>query len=166
MKPAKIRGWLHILYAILAFILTVSGLLITFPDIRSKLIGGYGRYLSDIHVWVGWMIILLPIPVFLLTPKPMIDYSKRKLSLKSPFRWAKVNLSFTMISAIIFSVTGILIWVDNGSMGIDVQIPFIVVDIAIKIHNYLTWILIAAVLLHLFFARRVIWAKTKRIFKR
>ena len=49
MSLVRIRWALHLVYALAVLVKVASGLLLTEPDLRAKLVGGYGREIMDIE---------------------------------------------------------------------------------------------------------------------
>ena len=63
--------WLVLVLA-LPLLLLASGLLLTEPDLRAKLVGGYGREIMEIHLWSGWVFLGAPLLALALAPHPLL----------------------------------------------------------------------------------------------
>ena len=51
-SPILVRHALHHVYAATAIVLMITGVFLTLPDLRARLIGGYGREILDLHLWI------------------------------------------------------------------------------------------------------------------
>ena len=54
MTPGAVRRALHAAHALTSVLLIATGLLLGYPDLRSALVGGYGRQILDGHLWIAW----------------------------------------------------------------------------------------------------------------
>lgn len=157
MKITNIRSWLHNGNVILSFTLLITGLLMMFPDFRSQLIGGFGRELGLVHLWVGWGFLAFPL-LFLPVAKTLWSETQKRLSTKTPMRWRKVNLGFALAFAIGINLTGVILWWND-------QVPLFVLDASLLLHQILTFAFIVSLSVHLYMARRGIAARLRVWFK-
>jgi cytochrome b subunit of formate dehydrogenase len=54
------RRILHIAHVILSLVLIATGLVIEFPELRARLVGGYGMQILQVHLWLGWAFMAAP----------------------------------------------------------------------------------------------------------
>lgn len=157
MKLVTIRSWLHSGNAAIAFALLITGLLMMFPDFRSKMIGGFGRELGLVHRWVGWAFFAFPL-LFLPAAKILWNDMKKRLSTKTPVRWRKINLGFAIVFAVGINLSGVVLWFND-------QVPLFILDASLFLHQVLTFAFIISLSVHLYVARRGIFARFRAWFK-
>jgi cytochrome b subunit of formate dehydrogenase len=157
MSPVRIRRALHLIYALAVLVKVVSGLLLTEPDLRAKLVGGYGREIMDIHLWSGWVFLGAPLLALALAARPLLGDLKRRLGPPGGITWRKIHTCVTLSLGIILSLTGVLLWLDLG-------LPLAFADLMLEVHDLLIWVVIAALSAHLVAARRKILRRTRQIF--
>ncbi len=156
MTPARIRFALHLLYALAVLVKLASGLLLTEPDLRAKLLGGYGREIMSIHLWSGWVFLGAPLLALALAARPLLQDLRRRLGRPGGITWSKTHMVVTLSAGIILSLTGLLLWLDTG-------LPLAVIDLMLELHDVLIWLVIAALSAHLVAARRKILLRTRRL---
>ncbi len=156
MKPKSVRSWLHNTNVTLAIILTLTGAFIMFPDLRAAVIGGYGRELGVVHLWVGWAFILFPLG-FLLKSKMLWQDTMRRLTPKTPVKWRKINLGFTLAFVALINITGLVLWLDEW-------VSLFVLDAALWVHQALTYIFMGTFAVHLWASRRGIMTRLRQWF--
>ncbi len=159
MKPAKIRRLVHDFYAALAVLLLITGAFLTFPELRAALLGRYGFYMPDIHNWAGALFIALPIVGAFFRGKENWDNLRRRIFRNSRIQWRQIHLSGTWMAGIIFSISGVIIWWEEG-------IPLFLIDAMFLVHLWLAWLFFFATLYHLFVARKAIYVRTINFFKK
>jgi cytochrome b subunit of formate dehydrogenase len=156
MTPARIRCALHLTYALAVLVKVASGLLLTEPDLRAKLVGGYGREIMDIHLWSGWIFLGAPLLALALGTRPLLRDLRRRLRRPDGITWRKIHIVVTLSVGIILSLTGVLLW-------LDLELPLAFADLMVEVHDLLIWVVIAALSAHLVAARRKILLRTRRI---
>ncbi|MBW1685208.1 MAG: cytochrome b/b6 domain-containing protein [Deltaproteobacteria bacterium] len=156
MTPARIRFGLHLVYAFAVLVKVASGLLLTEPDLRAKLVGGYGREIMDIHLWSGWVFLGAPLLALALAARPLLRDLRRRLERPDGITWRKIHIVVTLSAGIILSLTGVLLWPD-------LELPHAFADLMLEVHDLLIWAVIAALSAHLIAARRKILLRTRRI---
>ncbi|MDB4433435.1 cytochrome b/b6 domain-containing protein [bacterium] len=158
MNPAAIRRWLHHLFAVLSVVLLASGLLLTLPDLRAKLVGGYGRQILDIHIWLGWAYLALPALALAAAARALLRDLSRRLRKPVATTWSRIYILFSLASGVLFAVTGVLLWLDPG-------LSRAAVDALVELHEVFSWALLAVIPAHLLAARRGIAAGTLKILR-
>jgi cytochrome b subunit of formate dehydrogenase len=156
MNFVAIRRALHIVHALTALALIATGLLIGFPDLRARLLGGYGRELADIHVWTGIAFIAAPALALALVGASLYRDLVRRLGPPDPFDWKKFHILLTLAGGVLLTASGILLWLDTG-------LPLAVSDAALEVHEVLTYVLAAALPVHLFWGRRKIAERVRTL---
>jgi hypothetical protein len=156
MSPARIRFALHLSFALAVLVKLASGLLLTEPDLRAKLVGGYGREIMDIHLWSGWVFLGAPLLALALAARPLLRDLRRRLERPGGITWRKTHIVVTLSAGIILSLTGVLLWLDLG-------LPLTFADLILELHDVLIWLVIAVLSAHLVAARRKILLRTRRL---
>ena len=156
MSPVRIRFALHLIYALAVLVKLASGLLLTEPDLRAKLVGGYGREIMDIHLWSGWVFLGAPLLALALATRPLLRDLRQRLARPDGITWRKTHIVVTLSVGIILSLSGVLLWLDLG-------LPLAFTDLMLDLHDVLIWLVIAALSAHLVAARRKILLRTRRI---
>lgn len=159
MKPAKIRRWIHDVYAGVAVALLITGGFLTFPDARAQLLKAYGYYIPDLHIWAGWLFIAIPIAGACYRGRENWDNLRRRMFHDRKIQWRQIHLSGTWVAGLTFAISGVVIWWEKG-------IPLFIVDAMFAIHLWLAWVFFFATLYHLIAARRAIIVRTKNFFKK
>jgi cytochrome b subunit of formate dehydrogenase len=156
MSFVAIRRTLHVVHTLTALALIATGLLIGFPDLRARLLGGYGRELADIHVWTGSAFIAAPALALALVGASLYRDLRRRLGPPDPFRWKKFHILLTLVGGALLTASGILLWLDTG-------LPLAVSDAALAVHEWLTYVLAAALPVHLYSGRRKIAERVRAL---
>ena len=156
MNLVRIRWALHLVYALSVLVKVASGLLLTEPDLRAKLVGGYGREILDIHLWSGWVFLGAPLLAIALAARPLLRDLQWRLGRPDGITWRKIHIVVTLSVGIILSLTGVLLWLDLG-------LPLAFTDPMLEVHDVLIWVVIAALSAHLVAARRKILVRTRQL---
>lgn len=159
MSPARVRWLLHLSYALAVLVKVASGLLLTEPDLRARLVGGYGRQIMEIHLWSSWVFLGAPLIALALAARPLLRDLSRRLGRPGGITWRKIHLSVTTSVGIVLSLTGVLLWLDPN-------LPRALSDLMLDVHDMLIWVVIAALSAHLVAARRTILLRTRQVFGR
>jgi hypothetical protein len=158
MSPVRIRWTLHLVYALAVLVKVASGLLLTEPDLRAKLVGGYGREIMDIHLWSGWVFLGAPLLALVLAPRALLRDLRLRLALPHGLTWRKIHIVVTLSVGIVLSLTGVLLW-------LDLELPRALTDLMLDLHDVLIWLVIAALSAHLVATRRRILLRTRQILR-
>jgi hypothetical protein len=121
MSLVAIRRALHHLYTLVTLLLIVTGLLLSEPDLRARLVGGYGREILDLHIWVGVGFVAIPVLALLAAARPLGRDLRRRLGPPDGVTWRKVHTVFTLAAGAALGLTGVLLWLEPG-------MPLAVVD--------------------------------------
>jgi hypothetical protein len=156
MSPVGIRQALHHLYTAALLLLFATGLLLAQPDLRAFVVGGYGRQILDVHIWLGWVFVGLPVLVLLLAGRPLLRDLLRRLGPPDGVTWRKIHIVITLTAGIALGATGLVLWLDSG-------FPLAFSDVAVELHEIFSYLVIAILGLHLVAARRKIVVRTREI---
>jgi hypothetical protein len=156
MSPVGIRQALHHLYTLALLLLFMTGLLLGLPDLRARVVGGYGREILDIHLWVGWFFLGLPVLVLLLAARPLLRDLLRRLGPPDGVTWRKVHTVLTLVAGLTLGATGLVLWLDWA-------FSLVMTDVAVEVHEILSYLVIGILVLHLVAARRKIVARGREI---
>ena len=150
-------GWrrlVHATHAGATLVLLATGLLLQEPDWRARLVGGYGRELADIHEWVGVLFAAIPLMALLRAGRPLLRDARRRLGPPDPVGWEKTHIVVSLAGGLLLAATGVVLWFDRA-------FPLVLSDVALEVHAVLTWVFVAALLIHLVVARRKIASKIR-----
>jgi hypothetical protein len=158
MSPIGIRRAVHHVYTVVAIVLLATGALLAWPDLRAQIIGGYGRETLDVHLWVGWIMLATPVLV-LLALRPIWRDLVCRLGPPDGITWRKINIVLTLVAAAALGGSGVLLWLDQG-------LSIAAIDAALFVHDAFSWIILAALLVHVIAAWRKTVVRTREIFGR
>ncbi len=151
------RRALHAANALTTVALLGTGLLISYPEARGWLVGGYGHQILELHLGFGWAYLasLLLIPA--LAPAALLDDLRRRLGPPDPLlTWKKIHLVTTLFAAGLAASSGLLLWLEPGA-------PAAAQDAALGVHVVVSWVLLVSIPVHLALARGKIVARTREI---
>jgi cytochrome b subunit of formate dehydrogenase len=157
MNPRGARRLLHALHAWTTLALLATGFLIQWPDLRALVVGGYGRELATLHVWVGWVFTFAPPLALALSPRPLLADVARRFDPLEASRWRKAHVVITLVAGGLLGVTGVILWWpdDFGAL------PLATLDRSLDLHIAASWIFAVSLPLHLWVARREIWERVR-----
>jgi cytochrome b subunit of formate dehydrogenase len=153
MNSGTLRRALHVLHAITALALVASGALVAFPDLRASLVGGYGRQIVSVHVWVGIVFAAAPLAVMALSARALLADLARRLGPPDPIGWRKLHIVLSLFLSIVVTVTGFALW-------LDLDVGLRVLDLLVELHAWSSWVLAGTIPIHLLAARRKIASRT------
>jgi cytochrome b subunit of formate dehydrogenase len=130
-------------------VLLATGFLIQWPDLRAQVVGGYGRELAEVHVWMGWAFAAAPALALALASRPLLDDLGRRLGSQEPLSWRKAHVVITLVAGALLTLTGIALWVLGA-------LPVALLDASLEVHIWATWVLAISLPVHLVVARRKI----------
>ena len=159
MSLVAIRRAFHHLYTLAALLLIATGLLLAEPDLRARLVGGYGREILDLHIWVGVGFVAVPALALLLAARPLWRDLRRRLGPPDGVTWRKVHTVFTLAAGAALGLTGLLLWLVP-------EMPLAAVDTLLTVHEWTMWPVIAALVAHVVVAWRKTVARTREILGR
>jgi cytochrome b subunit of formate dehydrogenase len=160
MTPGAIRRALHGTHTLTCLLLIVTGLLVWDADLRARLVGGYGREILDLHVWIGWGFLAAPLLAALAAARPLLrDLARRLGPPDPPLVWRKVHIVGTLAMTFLLSVSGLLLWAD-------LNLSLALLDASTEVHLATTWVLTASIPVHLVLARRKIVARVREMLGR
>ena len=155
MSPIGIRRAVHHVYTVVGIVLLATGALLAWPDLRAQVIGGYGRETLDVHLWAGWIMLATPV-LALLALRPIWCDLVRRLGPPDGITWRKINIVLTLVAAVALAGSGVLLWLDRG-------LSVAVIDAALFVHDALSWLILAALVVHVVAAWRKIVVRTREI---
>ncbi len=157
MTPFTVRLLLHWTHALMSIALIVTGLLISYPDLRGSLIGGYGREILEWHLWAGWISMGAPALAMALSARPILRELRRRLGPPDPpYAWRKIHIVATLVLTFLVGASGVVLW-------LDFDIPLAVVDATLEVHIIVTWILIFGIPLHVVLSWRKTVSRTREM---
>jgi cytochrome b subunit of formate dehydrogenase len=141
VSPIAIRRAIHRIYALAALVLLATGALLTWPDLRAQVIGGYGREVLDVHLWAGWVTLGTPL-LLSLAALPIWRDLRRRLGTPDGITWRKINIVLSLVAGVPLAVSGVMLWLDLG-------LSLAVIDAALFVHQALSWLILGALVVHI-----------------
>jgi cytochrome b subunit of formate dehydrogenase len=154
MTPLGVRRLLHAAHAIAALVLVATGFLIEWPDLRARVVGGYGRQLASVHNWVGWAFAVAPGLALAVAARPLLADLGRRLGPPDPLTWRNVHIVITLVTSVLLIATGIVLWWPD-------DLPLALLDASLEVHTWTTWVFAASIPVHLIAARHQIVERTR-----
>jgi len=151
--PVGAYRWLHLGFVATFTILLASGLLIQLPDWRARLVGGYAWWVASVHEWTGVAMLVLPLLAIARGPREALATLTRRLRRRNQLRMHAAHLLFTVASAVVFTVTGFVLWFQQ-------HVPAVVADVSVELHVAFTYALLVAIPLHVVVSGRTAWRNT------
>ncbi|MBW2228900.1 MAG: cytochrome b/b6 domain-containing protein [Deltaproteobacteria bacterium] len=150
MTSGPVRRGLHGAHAATALALVLTGFLILYPDFRTRTVGGFGREIGAVHVYVGIVFGVAPLLAWLLAPRDLIrDAWQRATAVHAGAVWRRTHLFVSVSAGALLVLTGLIMW-----LGVDLSIA--IWDAADLVHVYSHWVVTLGLPLHLVAARRKI----------
>jgi cytochrome b subunit of formate dehydrogenase len=146
MTPFTTRRLLHAAHVVATLVLLATGFLIQWPDLRAQVVGGYGRELAEVHVWMGWAFAAAPAAALALAAQPLLADLGRRIGSEEPFSWRKAHVVITVVAGVLLTLTGIALWVPG-------TLPVALLDASLEVHIWATWVLTISLPVHLVVAR-------------
>jgi cytochrome b subunit of formate dehydrogenase len=150
---------LHAIHVVTSLVLLATGFLLEFPDLRARVVGGYGREIARVHNWVGLAFVVAPALVLAIAARPLLGDLRLRLTPPEGLTWPKLHILATLVFSLLLVVSGFFLWVDW-------DLPLMVLDAMLETHIVVTWLLVASILVHLFAARRESAARVRALFGR
>ena len=154
MSGARARRLLHGVHVVTTVGLVATGVLIAWPDLRARLVGGYGRELGEIHVWLGWAFLAAPGLALAAAARPLLADLRGRFAAQDPWRWRRAHVALTLGGGGVLGVTGVAAWAIE-------HLPVSLVDASLVLHSWVTWLVVAALPVHLVMARRKIAGRVR-----
>ena len=156
MSGVWTRRVLHAVNAIVSLALLGTGFLIEFPELRARLVGGYGFQIAQWHLWLGWLFMAVPAIALLLSGRHLARHFFTFLGPPDGVTARKVVALANLTGGILLAVSGILLWLDEN-------LPLALSDASLTVHIAFTWMLAALIPVHIFLARRRIGLRLLQI---
>lgn len=154
MTLVPVRRALHGSHALLTVALLVTGLLMGFPGLRARLVGGYGTEIWELHLALGLAFVALPLLALAAAGRGLARDAGRRLGPPRGITWRKVHLVASVAATLVLGLSGI-------PLGWDEPFPLVVLDGALLAHQAASWFLLGLVAIHLVAARRRLAAKLR-----
>jgi cytochrome b561 len=142
-----VRHALHHVYATSAIVLMGTGVFLTLPDLRGRLLGGYGRETLEVHLWAGWVFLIAP-PLAIVLGRGALLTAMRERLTEGSF-WRRFHMASVLIAGFVLGITGIFLW-------LDVELSRTLADLCSNTHEWLSWFVIVELFVHVAAA----WRKT------
>jgi len=151
VSAAASRRLLHAAHALASLVLLATGFLLEFPDLRARVVGGYGLWISNVHLWSGAAFAAAPVLALAATARPLWRDLRRRLGPPGPRGWRELHIVLSLASAFLLAVSGLVLWVAQ-------DLPLPLEDACLEVHLIFTWVLAISLPLHLVAARAKIAA--------
>jgi len=127
---------LHTSHAALFTVTFGTALLLLFPELRARFVGGYSATIKGIHLWFGIAALVVPVVVYA---------GARRWPKMPPWRftgwWRGIHVRYTYWVTLIFGASGLVMWKpDYFSVGLSERM--------FSIHEWLTYAAGAVLGLH------------------
>ena len=143
MSTAKWRlRILHATNALLTLALIATGFLITYPDLRAELIGGYALQLSKLHRSSALLYLGIPTLIFVTAPLAVGRNIGWRVWSIDRSRWQQVHLRCYLLAVVAVILSGALMW-------LDIQWSPAILDATAAVHLGASWLIVASIPLHL-----------------
>jgi len=139
------RKAVHLVHALTSLGLIATGLLLEFPDLRARVVGGYGRQLLSLHDWISFGFIAAP-ALGLLAAGPLTRELRARLVAPGGLDWKKSHTVVSFVASALLIVSGAVLWIR--------ALPIAVFDAALYTHIALAWVVTVSIPIHLIAARR------------
>ncbi len=147
LAPATARSALHAIHTLASLVLVATGMLIQWPELRARVLGGYGRELALLHEQSAVVFLAAPALALAFAGRPLLRDASARLR-RPHLTWRKAHLALSLVLSLALSASGAVIWLDAG--------PLWLLDASVQVHVWSTWAFLAALVVHLAFARRKI----------
>lgn len=149
MNPGSVRRALHAVHAGSSVVLIASGALIHWPELRLRLLGGYGLTLASVHEWASLAFAGAPLALLALALRPILRDLGARLGPPDGPTWRKIHIVLTLALSALLSLSGLGLW-QQQRLSADAA------DLALDAHVWLSWAIAISLPIHLFAARRKI----------
>ena len=150
------RRIFHAANALTTIGLIFTGFLITYPDLRAQLIGGYALQLAEWHRLMALAFMAMPVAWVLKTPTELLQTVSWHLRSTWLDLWRKAHYGICLVASAILVVTGTVLW-------LDIEVSHTTLDATVGAHVVSTWVVFLTIPLHwLSVASRVVRAKRKQ----
>ena len=158
MTASLVRRSLHAAHAAVSLLLLATGLLLGSPDLRARLLGGYGREVAEWHDFGAMAFLAAPAFALLLAARPLATDLRARLGPPDGLTWRKLHIGLTLALSALLSASGVVLWVAAA-------LPTSAYDRALSVHLAAAWGLAVTLPLHLFAARRKIAGRAREILR-
>ncbi len=147
-RTDRIRGALHTGHVLATLALLATGALLEWPELRARLIGGYGTTIVTVHLWSSAIFVAAPVLALVLSHRTLLHDLQRRMTLRGPWPgpWRKIHIAVSLAGGLVLTVSGVVLWVDD-------YVSRSVWDLSRTGHVVFTVVIAAAIPIHLFKAR-------------
>lgn len=154
MNAGAVRRALHASHAATALALLATGTLLGAPDLRARILGGYGREIAEWHDIAAWGFLAAPVLALALAGRPLALDARTRLGPPDGVTWRKLHLVLTLALTALLAASGAVLWA-----GADT--PALVYDGALELHVAASWALALTLPVHLAAARHKLAARVR-----
>lgn len=149
MNVGSVRRALHTVHAGSSLFLIGTGVLIHWPELRLRLVGGYGLTIASIHEWLGFAFIAAPLLSLGLAARPLFRDLRSRLGPPDPATWRNLHIVLTLVMSALLSLSGVALW-RQARLSVSVA------DLSLELHIWSSWAIAISIPIHLLAARRKI----------
>lgn len=149
LRTQRIRRALHTGHVLATFVLLATAALLEWPELRARVIGGYGATVVSVHLWAAVVFMAAPVLAIGLAARKLLDDLRHRLTLHGPWpgRWRKTHIVVSIVATLVLSASGIVLWADD-------YVPRGLWDLSRTGHVVFTVVIAAALPIHLVYERR------------
>jgi hypothetical protein len=158
VNAGLVRRGLHGAHAAAALALLATGILLGAPDLRARLVGGYGREVAAWHDLGAYLFLAAPVLALVLAARPLAVDLRARLGPPDGLTWKKLHIATSLALSALLSASGLALWAGG-------ELPSAVYDGALLLHVAASWALGIALPLHVVAARRKLAARAREILR-
>jgi len=158
LRTQRIRRALHAGHVWATLVLLATGALLEWPELRGRVIGGYGTTIVNAHLWAAVVFLAAPVLALALSYRTLLGDLRHRLTQRGPWpgRWRKTHIGVSLVGGLVLSASGIALWADDYvSRGLW--------DLSRIGHVAFTVVLAAALPIHLVYERRRIVVRLREM---
>ena len=158
LRTQRIRRALHTGHVLATFVLLATAALLEWPELRARVIGGYGATVVSVHLWAAVVFMAAPVLAMALASRKLLDDLRHRLTLHGPWpgRWRKTHIVLSIVATVVLSASGIALWADD-------YVPRGLWDLSRSGHVVFSVVIAAALPIHLVYERRRIVGRLREM---
>jgi cytochrome b subunit of formate dehydrogenase len=154
VNAGLVRRGLHGAHAAAALVLLASGVLLGAPDLRARVLGGYGREVAAWHDAGACLLLAAPVVALGLVAPPLARDLRRRLGPPDGLTWRKLHVALSLAISALLSASGVVLWIGAAA-------PPSVYDRALQAHVAASWALGLTIPVHVVAVRRKLAARAR-----